>query len=215
MPNRTRTANRNFVIGIILTLATALYLIFDSFIIGRNAFFLLLNANLGSNADFFFKYCTYLGDGAVWVMVAALFFIYWRNKFPLLLSVIIISTLITQLTKIYIIPAEPRPTAAIPNISSIHMVAGVELHRAYSFPSGHTATAFSIFLLGSLLIKNKWIIPFGFLYALLVAYSRVYLAQHFPLDLGGGMMVSVITILISSWIQKSWERRKQSQEYKL
>ncbi|MES2331027.1 MAG: phosphatase PAP2 family protein [Bacteroidota bacterium] len=200
-------SNRNLKTGVILTVITALYLIIHSCIIGRNEFFLLLNTDLGSVADIFFKLCTNLGDGIVWVLVAILFYIYHRKRFPLLIAAIIISTLITQLTKNYAFPAESRPTAAITDSSLIHTVSGVELHTAYSFPSGHTATAFSIFLIACLLIKNRWVVPVGFVWALLVAYSRVYLAQHFPLDLGGGMLAAVVTIFLSIGVQKKFDRK--------
>jgi membrane-associated phospholipid phosphatase len=201
--------NTNLFFGILLTLAVGTYLIVDSFIIGRNAFFLLINKDMGSAADFFFKYWTNMGDGTIWIWVAVLFFIYRRNKIPLLIAAILFSTILTQLTKIYIVPAEPRPTVAITGYT-IHTVPGVELHTAYSFPSGHTATAFTIFLLACILIKKKWILPVGFAYALLVAYSRVYLAQHFPLDLGGGMIAAILTILLSLLVQASWEKKRIS-----
>lgn len=199
--------NRNLVIGIVLTTITGLYLLIDSFVIGRNNFFLLLNTDLGPVADIFFKLATYCGDGFMWVAMAVLFYVYQRNKFPLLIAAVLFSTVITQITKIYLVPAEPRPTAAISG-ADIHTVPGVELHTAYSFPSGHTTTAFTIFLIGCLLIRRKWILPVGFIYALTVAYSRVYLAQHFPLDLGGGMIAAVLTILLSALVQTKWEGRK-------
>jgi membrane-associated phospholipid phosphatase len=104
------------------------------------------------------------------------------------------------------VPAEPRPTVAITGYP-IHTVRGVELHTAYSFPSGHTATAFTIFLLACILLNKRWVLAVGFTYALLVAYSRVYLAQHFPLDLGGGMIAAVFAVLLSILVQRSWEKR--------
>lgn len=200
--------NRNFAIAFIITIVSTLCLMIDSWIVGKNNFFLLVNADLGIEADYIFSYITYLGDGAVWVVVAILFFIYRRNKFPMLIAAILVSTLITQVTKKYLLPAVPRPIAAIADLGSIHTVAGVEVHAAHSFPSGHTATAFTIYLLACLLIRNKWVIPIGLMYALLVGYSRVYLAQHFPLDIGGGMLTAVITILVSLFIQKQWELKK-------
>ena len=201
-------SNRNFIAAFIATLAVGLYLIIDSFIVGRNEFFLVLNKDLGKAADYFFSFWTNLGDGIIWIVVAAIFFIYQRNKLPLLIAAILVSTLITQLTKNYVFPAEPRPTAAIQDIQRIHTVPGVELHTAYSFPSGHTATAFTIFLLACLFVRRSWIVPVGFVYAILVGYSRIYLAQHFPLDVGGGMITALITISISLAIQQQWEKRK-------
>ena len=202
-----QTGNRNFIIGMALTIVTALYLIIDSCIIGRDAFFLLLNTDLGKPADLFFAVWTNLGDGVIWIGVAIVFFIYRKQKFPLLIAAILISTLITQVTKNYIVTAEPRPTAAIADKASIHTVPGVVLHTAYSFPSGHTATAFSIFLIACLLMRNTWIVLPGFACALLVGYSRVYLAQHFPLDVGGGMLTAVITVPLSVLIQKRFEKK--------
>ncbi|MES2374386.1 MAG: phosphatase PAP2 family protein [Bacteroidota bacterium] len=201
-----RTSNRNLTIGVTLTVITALYLIIHSCIVGRNEFFLLLNTDLGNTGDIFFRLWTNIGDGVVWVIMAILFYIYRRNQFPLLIAAVLISTLIAQGIKN--IAPEPRPSVAITDSSLIHTVSGVELHSSYSFPSGHTTTVFTIFLIACLLLRNKWVVPVGFICALLAAYSRVYLAQHFPLDLGGGMITAVITIIASIGIQKRWERRK-------
>jgi membrane-associated phospholipid phosphatase len=201
-------ANRHFIFGIMLTAVTGLYLILNSIILGRNEFFLLLNTDLGSFADTFFASWTNLGDGVMWVIVGYLTFRYRKKQLPLLIATIVISTLLTQVTKNYITVNIARPTAAIKDMSLIHTVPGVELLTANSFPSGHTATAFCIFLLGCLLINKRWIIPVGFVYALLVGYSRIYLAEHFPLDVGAGMVVAIITIPVSLAIQKKLEKKK-------
>lgn len=200
---------KNFIIGASLTTGVGLYFIIASFIFGKNIFFLLLNNDLGTTADYFFRFWTNMGDGILWVVVTLLFFKYRKKRLPLLIAAIFFSTLITQLTKNFAFPETLRPTAAITGIQLIHTVPGVELHTANSFPSGHTATAFSIFLLACLLIKNRWVISIGFVYALLVGYSRIYLAQHFPLDIGAGMITAVLSILISLLVQKQWEKRSQ------
>ncbi len=208
MLKKAHNINRHFIFGLVLTAIVALYLIINSYILGRTEFFLLLNVNLGSFADNFFSFWTNLGDGVVWLIVAYFFFRYRKKQFPLLIATIIISTLITQVTKNYILPGTLRPTAAITDVRAIHTVPGVELLTTNSFPSGHTATAFCIFLLGCLLIRKRWVIPVGFVYALLVGYSRIYLAEHFPLDVGAGMVTAMITIWLSITIQKQWRRRK-------
>lgn len=198
---------KNFLTGAIITSVTGAILIIASFVLGKNEFFLLLNRNLGAAADYFFSFCTKLGDGLVWAVVAIYFLMHRKKSIPLLISAIVISTLLTQVTKIFIFPGYLRPTAAIENTHAIHTVLGIELLKQYSFPSGHTATATSIFLLCCLLIKKKWVIPAGFMYTLLVGYSRIYLAQHYPLDVGGGMIAGVITVFMCIEVQKWWERR--------
>ena len=211
MRSTTASYHRKFNLAVALTFITALSLIVASIVIGKNDFFLLLNVDLGTLFDYFFRFWTNLGDGIVWVMVAILFFIYHKKKFPLLIATFMLSTLFTQITKHFIFSETLRPTAAIANFQMIHTVPGVELLSANSFPSGHTATAFCIFLLTSILVKNNWVVAIGFICALLVGYSRIYLAQHFPIDVGGGMITAVICLLISLAIQKRWDEKNQPQ----
>ena len=209
--NRFRAyAYSNFLTGAVVTTVCGITLISLSFAFGKIPLFLALNNDLGSLADNFFSLCTHGGDGTVWLPVAAIFWIYKRDKFPLLVSVVAIGTLIVQLSKNVFLSAQVRPATAIGHSASFHSVPGVELLTNNSFPSGHTTTAFSLFLLGCLFIEKKWIVPIGLLYALLVGYSRVYLAEHFPLDVGGGMLTAVVTLYLSVEVQYGWEHRKKA-----
>jgi len=194
--------------AMLLSFCTSLPLIILSIYYGKKEFFLLMNNDWGIVADNFFHYWTYLGDGIAWVIVSLIILVFRKNYAPLLFAAIVISTLLTQITKNFIMVAEPRPTAAITDINTIHTVMGVELHKAYSFPSGHTETAFSFYFLACFFINKKWMLAVGFLYACLVGYSRIYLAQHFPLDVGGGIITALITIYFSILIQQQWEKKK-------
>jgi membrane-associated phospholipid phosphatase len=62
-------------------------------------------------------------------------------------------------------------------------------------------------LLIALTIKRNDFLLLAFIVALLVAYSRVYLAQHFPLDIGGGIVVAIFSVSLSVVVQKWFERR--------
>ncbi|OYW82110.1 MAG: hypothetical protein B7Z27_00595, partial [Sphingobacteriia bacterium 32-37-4] len=131
---------------------------------------------------------------------------------PLILSAIVLSTLLVQTGKKIIYPNEARPTAAIESTtqSPIHTVKGVIVHSNNSFPSGHTTTAFSLFLLGCLLLPYTYFWLIGFTAALLAGYSRVYLAQHFPLDVGAGIVCAVISVYLSLQIQKLFNKRGEA-----
>jgi membrane-associated phospholipid phosphatase len=60
----------------------------------------------------------------------------------------------------------------------------------YSFPSGHTATAFSIATSLTLRYPGKpAVIAVSYLYAAIVGYGRMYLGVHYPSDILGGMII--------------------------
>jgi membrane-associated phospholipid phosphatase len=192
---------RNFLIGGLLSLFTGIGLILLSVFLGKENAFLLLNGNLGNAADFFFYIWANAGDGFIWIPVFALTLIYKKKFIPFLMATIVWSTLFTQISKQVFFKSENRPTAVITNTTIIHTVSGIEIHTTNSFPSGHTATAFSLFLFSCFIITKKWILPLGFTYAFLGGYARIYVAQHFPLDVGAGILVAYCSVLIAWVIQ--------------
>lgn len=210
MLNQTNLNYKQHKIWSIAVAATGLLLIITSFLLGKTQFFLLMNGDIGYTADMLFKYITHLGDGAFWVLwVPALIIIKGKRFIPFVVSIVAISTFFTQFSKQVIYPYEVRPLLGIANQSLVHYVPGVEIHSINSFPSGHTATAFSFFLIISLLSHKKYIAVTSFMLAVLVGYSRIYLGQHFPLDVGAGMLVAVISTGLALRIQIAFEKKSR------
>lgn len=65
-----------------------------------------------------------------------------------------------------------------------------------SFPSGHTAVAFVIATILSLNFHKKYIVIPVFVWAALVAYSRLVLGMHYPSDVLAGAIIGTA----SSWL---------------
>lgn len=68
---------------------------------------------------------------------------------------------------------------------------------SYSFPSGHTADAFTLFFSMLLLFpQNKKLHLLSLGWALFIAYSRMYLGVHYITDILGSLLLSWISVYI-------------------
>jgi membrane-associated phospholipid phosphatase len=204
----TDTLNiKQFKVAALLTLSTAIIILLFNYYWGKVPFFLLLNTNLGVVADYTFFIFTLLGDGVFWLALLFVFIKFKKRFIPLLISTFLISTLLVQGCKNFILPHQPRPYSAIENKSIIHTVSFVQPHAKASFPSGHTTAAFCYFYLLILVYKRKYLFVLLFIYALMVGYSRVYLAQHFPLDVAVGMLVATVSVIMAVYVQNYYLKR--------
>ena len=185
-----------------LTIMGALLLIGLSAFFGRIPVFQLFNTDGGAFLDQFFKWATWSAEGWVWIPFLSVVVVLLKKDFKLIILNFLLSTLITQIPKNFIWDKVSRPIASGIPLNDIHTVPGVVMHSWNSFPSGHTATAFTLFLLTIYLFPTKRVFAIGAIFAIICAYSRVYLGQHFPMDLGGGMLVAVISMQLSILIHQ-------------
>jgi membrane-associated phospholipid phosphatase len=159
--------------------------------------FLEINRHYSPIADVFFFWNTSLGNGIVFIVFCLV--VFWRNIGYGILSLITftLSAIIPQFLKKVIFPDVVRPFKFFQGDPSMHWVEGVELHSMNSFPSGHSVSIFALAFLATMLVKNKaWGLLFAFI-AIITAYSRVYLAQHFFEDIYAGGCIGVICTMLT------------------
>ena len=119
-----------------------------------------------------------------------------------LASNLLLSTVIVQPIK-HIVCA-PRPlrwfAENMPDVT-LPLVEGVRMNHWLSFPSGHTTTFFVLFYSLSIIlcaenVTGKMILSFlCFLCASFGAYTRIYLSQHFALDIFAGILIALFSTL--------------------
>ena len=83
-----------------------------------------------------------------------------------------------------------------------------------SFPSGHTAAAFSL-ATSLTIINHKWyvVVP-SYTWASLVGYSRIYLGVHYPTDIIAGAFVGAGSAWLSYRLNKWMHHSKTNQQLK-
>lgn len=69
--------------------------------------------------------------------------------------------------------------------------------------SGHAATITAIAILSSLVVHKRWFAILMASVAILICYSRIYLACHFPQDILLGVVLGVVSAAIGFWLFKA------------
>lgn len=155
--------------------------------------------------DAIFPWLTHLGEEWVYILMAVVFI--YKKKYRALLAtciVVLLQTIVVQGIKHLVFPDQPRPKTFFEGIAKLNFVEGIDVHGYLSFPSGHTATAFSAFCLVIFFHKHPLWQWMAFIACLSVAMSRMYLQQHFFLDTYMGSFIGVICALLGYYwyIQK-------------
>ena len=183
--------NKAFLILYAQFFCIALPLIFFTAKIQLHQFF---NHAVTHAFNLFFEYVTYLGDG-IFVMSVGLIllFINVRKSLTVLIAYAL-SAGFTQGIKYaffgdidrpeLVFQQQHLPLTLVENLTE-------EQHIHHSFPSGHATAAFALFFCLSFFSKKNSTQIIFFLMALTVAFSRVYLSQHFFEDITAGSFIAV------------------------
>ena len=102
-------------------------------------------------------------------------------------------------------PVRQRPMFT-EELDNIHVVSFK--HGEYGTVSAHAATIVSLALLSSVVVARRWFTALMIVVALLICYSRIYLACHFPQDILLGTLVGLLSgflgVWLFRWVNKLW-----------
>lgn len=156
----------------------------------------LINGLHSPILDGYFSLITNLGDSLYFIPVLlALLFI--RFGYAIIMVITgVAHALIISIFKRLLFPEAGRPITVL-DTDRLYFVPGVDVYSKMSFPSGHTATAFAFIVLISLYFKNRFLTILLSLIALSVGVSRIYLLQHFGMDVAMGATIGSATAFIT------------------
>lgn len=152
--------------------------------------------------DFFFATVTHMGEEVFFLAIAILF--YWciskRQGYYILVTGVI-GSVINQWLKI--VCRIPRPWIIDSNFKPVGDA--IEEATGYSFPSGHTQNIAGTFGCIGRYNKQKWVKILSLTLILLVAFSRMYLGVHTPLDVTVSLGVAAALVFAFHFIFRTEE----------
>jgi len=135
---------------------------------------------------------TYLGDGYLWGSLGLGLILFGRpvdRLYVLIgLAITIVNVSLFRLVKVLI--GRLRPMNVMPQLRS-------RIVDGYSFPSGHATTSFGLAWVVAQSYPHPVVQAGVYFAAATIAFSRVYVQEHYPLDVfGGAVLGTVVAVLL-------------------
>lgn len=171
----------------------------------QKPFFLFINSKLSQFPDLIYN-LTQMGDALIFLSFLTMLILYAPKVWEALLSALLVSAVFSNVLKN--IFAIPRPAATFDNNSFV--IIGQKLTGHNSLPSGHSVTVFTILtVLLFAFLPKKWdskvlwslfVISGG----LLLAFTRVGVGAHYPLDVLSGSSIGIISGISGIFISRKY-----------
>ncbi len=142
--------------------------------------------------DLIFALITHLGEETVFLVLAI--FVFWcvnKREGYYVLIVGLVGTVVNQLAKL--IFRVPRPWVLDPSFEIVESARAEA--TGYSFPSGHTQNIAGTFGSIAAFNRKRWLTVTSVVIILLVAFSRMYLGVHTPLDVCTSLLVALALVV--------------------
>lgn len=144
----------------------------------------------------FFTNFTKLGNSVIlWIALSLILVCFKKTrKMGLVITVSLFLGFIFTNVILKNLVARTRPFYAIPDLNAL-----VPYPKDYSFPSGHTTSAFSICTPMFIMLKKRYSFIF-LVFATLMGFSRLYVGVHYPTDVIIGMVVGIMSAVLSYFL---------------
>jgi len=165
--------------------------------------FLLIN---GIHAPFFDNFMWAVSDKLCWIplYISVLYILIksWKKEsiwliIAIILCIVISDQVASGILKDLVKRIRPSHVEALKGV--VHLVHGYSGGN-YGFASSHAANSFGFAVLTSLIFNRKIYSRSIITWAIITAYSRIYLGVHYPLDVLGGAVIGSLAALLCYWL---------------
>ena len=154
--------------------------------------------------DAVFSAVTHLGEETVFMVAAIL--IFWcvsKEAGYYLLLMGFFGTVVNQFLKLLF--RIPRPWVRDPDFTIVESARAEA--TGYSFPSGHTQNAVATYGGIARYTRRSWLRVVLVVLTVLIAFSRMYLGVHTPLDVGVSFLIAAVLVLVVYPLMEEADRR--------
>lgn len=147
--------------------------------------------------DTFFKFSSDFAEGIYYAVILVVLGMFsFKFLFNGVLTYLVSGGVTQILKRIFDFP-RPKLFFGDSILANLHLVEGVRIYTKYSFPSGHSTAAFSMMFFLSLIVPNKYAKIIFAIFAATIGVSRIYLVQHFLVDVIVGSLVGIVVTLLT------------------
>jgi undecaprenyl-diphosphatase len=139
----------------------------------------------------------------IWLLIALVVAVAWRR--PNVFLTVAATALTTQIvvTMLKLAVGRQRPPAVVLDPKPL-----LDVPTTSSFPSGHSATSFACAYVLSR-AAPRFAIPFVLL-AALIAFSRMYVGVHYPVDVLAGALLGLAVARALRWLLGALQRSQRA-----
>lgn len=197
--------------GVILPFFGVLILAFPFFQYPKGDVVLMMNQAHNPFWNWLFTSLSSLGNAlSIFLFLGIVLWKYNLKSLYFFVLAFLLESLVIIVAKNMFYSHVPRPylffeTQGI--LDQIDFVEGIKVNKRRSFPSGHTAYSFCIAVFFAFKIDKTWTSVSLAIIAAFIGMSRIYLVQHFFMDVFMGAIVGITTSGMAYFLVFKTERK--------